>query len=298
MRSVSTKKKPQERYSKIARKMWSDARFRALSSAPPNGQTLFLRLLCGPELNNIPGLFVAGEAMLAEALGWPLKGFRDVFAEVEAQGLVKADREARLVWVPKAFRYNPPDSPNVVKSWKVQWAELPECDLKAEALCSMREAFAKGFGEAFQEAFREALGEAFREGARTSGVHPSGNQEQEQEQEQEQDRESAPRSRQLSLAIVIDRQMVMPELCRKTFAERIALRQPPPPGVTCESAWRGFVSHYAGQSFANAKALDGRWSHWIDIERGETARTPSVVAGRAPTQVPEDGRWEAPRAIS
>ena len=75
------------RYSKVSRRIWDDAKFRQLSAPPPNGQTLFLRLLTGPELTCIPGLFPMGEAAMAEALGWDLEGFREAFREVFAKGL-------------------------------------------------------------------------------------------------------------------------------------------------------------------------------------------------------------------
>lgn len=222
------------RYSKVYRRIWNDARFRALSAPPPNGQTLFLRLLTGPELGTIPGLFSIGEAALAEALGWPLEGFRKAFAELagevlpesfpyvsdarisasrpapEAQsagsdaggreqgrsvrpeqsrdvttpdegyreglpggyreglpptfgegcfrGLAKADWKARLVWIPKAIQNNPPESPNVIRSWRLMWDELPECPLKLEAYRYIR-AFVEGLGEGFRKAFAEAIPE-------------------------------------------------------------------------------------------------------------------------------------------
>lgn len=160
------------RYSKVYRRMWNDARFRALSPAAPCGQVLWLRLLTGPELTNIPGVFAIGEAALAEALGWPVEGFRKAFAEVSREGLAKADWRARVVFVPKAITYNAPESPNVIRSWRSAWDELPECALKTEAHRTLR-AFVEGMGEGFRKAFAEALPE------------PSANQEQEQEQEQE-----------------------------------------------------------------------------------------------------------------
>jgi hypothetical protein len=162
------------RYSKVSRRMWNDEKFRALSAPAPNAQTLFTRLLSGPELSNIPGLFSAWEAGLAQALRWPLEGFREAFAEVAGKGMAEADWDAGLVWVPNAIAYNRPESPNVVRSWRIVWDELPECALKRKAYEQLRTSL-KGMGEAFRKAFDEAC------------AHPSPNQEQEQEQEQEQD---------------------------------------------------------------------------------------------------------------
>jgi hypothetical protein len=90
-------------------------------------------LLTGPQTSNIPGLFRAGEMALAEELGWSVEAFREAFGEVFRKGLAEADWKARVVWVPNAVKYNRPESPNVVKSWRYAWDEIPECSLKAQA---------------------------------------------------------------------------------------------------------------------------------------------------------------------
>ncbi len=160
------------RYSRVSRRIWSDARFTRLSAAEPNGQTLFMRLLTAPELGIIPGLIPIGEAALSEALGWPPEGFRKAFQEVFLEGLAKADWKARLVWVPKALKHNPPSSPNVIKGWASAWVEMPECALKTEAFYAIS-AFVKGLPKAFQEAFAKAFAKVFR------------NQDQDQDQDQD-----------------------------------------------------------------------------------------------------------------
>lgn len=149
------------RYRKIDVRVWIDARFRELSRAKPNGQTLWLYLLTNPDTVNVPGLYRAGEAAMAEALGWDLKGFRRAFAEISARGMAFADWKARVVWIPKAIVHNPPENPNVVKGWASTWDEIPECELKAEAWSEMK-GFLEGFGEGFGKAFLEACPEPSR----------------------------------------------------------------------------------------------------------------------------------------
>jgi hypothetical protein len=168
------------RYSKVSRRMWNDQHFRNLTAPPPCGQFLWVRLLSGPELANIPGLFSTTESHLAEALGWSLEGFREAFAEVLREGMAKADWKARLVWVPKAILHNLPGNPNVVKSWRTMWVELPECALKTEAYMELYEHM-KDMGKAFQKAFEEA----FRKPSVKPSLKDMANQEQEQEQEQD-----------------------------------------------------------------------------------------------------------------
>jgi len=162
------------RYRKIDTRMWADAKFGALSSPPPAGKYLWIALLTGPFTTNLPGLFRVGEMALAEELGWPLEGFRKVFAELFREGLAKADWNARVVWIPNAIKYNPPDNPNVVKGWRVSWDEAPECALKIEAYERLTR-FTEGLGQGFGKAFRESCAKG------------SVNQEQEQEQQQKQE---------------------------------------------------------------------------------------------------------------
>jgi hypothetical protein len=128
-------------------------------------------LLFGTELGPIPGLFVAWEAGLAQALGWPVEGFRERFRELFREGMAKADWKAGVVWVPNGIKYNSPSNPNVVKGWRAAWDEIPECSLKNEAYRALKR-FVEPLGEGFAEAFRDTLGNGMR------------NQEQEQEHEQ------------------------------------------------------------------------------------------------------------------
>jgi hypothetical protein len=158
------------RYRKIDTRIWGDVRFRELSSPPPSGKYLWLFLLSGPQTSNIPGLFRAGEMALAEELGWSLEGFRKAFAEPWSKGLVKADWNARVVWVQNAIKYNAPENPNVVKSWSSTWDDIPECALKLEAYERLK-AFTEGLGKGFAEAFVQGCGKGMP------------NQEQEQEQD-------------------------------------------------------------------------------------------------------------------
>lgn len=175
--------KPPLPYSKVVRSLWNDADFRELSPPPPNAQTLWLRLLTGPEVRAVPGLLLIGEAGLAEALDWPLEGFREAFQEIHRKGWAKANWKARLIWVPKAIYYNLPASPKVIRGWAIPWSELPCCDLKTTAFSSIKEAIG-GMGEAFQEAFLETIVDP--------SSKPSGNQEQEQEQDKKHSGASAP----------------------------------------------------------------------------------------------------------
>lgn len=160
------------RFKKIDVRMYADSKFLALTPPEACGQSLWIYLITGPQTNSIPGLYVAGEAALAEALKWSLEGFRKAFGEVFQEGLAKADWKHRVLWIPNAIKYNTPENPNVVKSWKIYWEEIPECNLKDIARQHFN-TFLKGLGKGFAEAFEKVSGKGMA------------NQEQEQEQEQD-----------------------------------------------------------------------------------------------------------------
>ncbi len=148
-----------EPYRKVKITMWDDPKFRALSPLPPSGQSLFVYLLTGPFTGIIPGLFKAGRAALAEELGWDVEAFDLALGEALSLGMVKADTQARVFWLPNAAKHNPPTSVNVIKSWVRAFELLPECDLKYEALESMKAAshgVSKAMGLAFDTAFTMA----------------------------------------------------------------------------------------------------------------------------------------------
>jgi hypothetical protein len=166
------------RYRTIATRIYADEKFRSLSKPAPNGQSLFIYLLTGPHTTNLPGLFCTGKAALAEALEWNAEGFDKAFREVFREGLIKVDLKARLWWLPNATKYNPPQSPNVVKSWRKAFDELPECQLKNEAFNKFK-AFLEAFSEDFRKPFRKPLDES-----KNRSTGPFAKQEQEQEQEQ------------------------------------------------------------------------------------------------------------------
>jgi hypothetical protein len=168
------------RYKKITVAMWGDLRFKALSPIPACGQGLWLYLLTGRETIKIPGLIPSGRAALAEALRWKPEGFAKAFSEIQVQGLAAADWDAPLVWIPNAIRHNAPESANVVKGWRSEWNEIPECALKHQAWRALG-AFMEGYGKGYMDAFAEACSEP--EWREPEGASP--NQEQEQEQEQE-----------------------------------------------------------------------------------------------------------------
>jgi hypothetical protein len=139
-------------YRKIDTKIWSDSRFSALSRPKPNAQTLFLYLLTGPHTGQLPGIFIAGKRGLAEALGWSEAEFDQCFVELEKTMSVTADWRHRVVAIPKAAKYNLPNSPNQLKNWRRVLESLPDCTARS-LYYGYVSALVKRLGPRFVEAF-------------------------------------------------------------------------------------------------------------------------------------------------
>jgi hypothetical protein len=145
------------RYRKIHVKMWTSPDFLALSAPKPSAQTLFVYLLTGPHTTAIPGLFQAGKAQMAEALGWPQRAFDRCWSEIESRDMARADWSARLVYLPGALAHNAPRNPNEVRSWREQWALLPRGVLLSRAEAAFA-AFIATMGPSFAEAWANVTG--------------------------------------------------------------------------------------------------------------------------------------------
>ena len=155
-------------YRKIDTRIWNDEKFRDLSDS---GKLAFFFLLTHPNMTSIGAMRATVPGLGAEK-GWNTKAFQEAFGEALAKGMAKHDEKACVVWLPNFIRYNPPESPNVLKAWGAAIELLPECALTNQAIHAV-----KGFAEGLTEGFAKALPEAF------SKAMP--NQEQEQEQKQE-----------------------------------------------------------------------------------------------------------------
>lgn len=157
------------RYRKIDPRIWNDAKFRSLSD---QGRLVFFMLLTHPAMTAL-GAMRASLPGLATELGWSSEAFAEAFREASAKGMAEHDERACLISLPNFIKYNPPESPNVVKAWVGSVDLLPECGLKTLVM-QRAEGFAEGMTEGFRKAFRESFAKAM----------PIQEQEQEQEQKE------------------------------------------------------------------------------------------------------------------
>ena len=160
------------KYRKISPKIWNDAKFRALSEG---AKLVFFMLLTHPQTSAI-GTLRAYPQGLAPEMGWSEKAFRQAFQEVLEKGMCICSESDGLMWLPNFMRYNPPENPNVLKSWSGALEDCPECILKSKIFQHVK-SLSEGFGKTFAKAFAEAFGEG--------SSQPLPNQEQEQEQDLE-----------------------------------------------------------------------------------------------------------------
>lgn len=158
------------KYRKVDPRIWNDAKFTSLDDS---AKLVFFMLLTHPSMTAL-GAMRATLSGLAEELGWESEAFREAFAKVCDKGMAEHDKKACLVALPNFLRYNPPESPNVIKAWVAALDMLPECALKTRVV-----ARSKAFAEGLTKGFAEALPEVFAKGM------PYQEQEQEQEPEQE-----------------------------------------------------------------------------------------------------------------
>lgn len=149
------------RYKKIEMQMWGDVKFRSLSAPLPNARDCWIHLLTNRCNTSIPGVYHAYAEGLAKDLGWSVKDYRKVFAEVFSRGMVKVDWDAGLIFIPNAIKHNLPENPKVIIGWGKYWDELPQCALKDEAYHHLKD-FLIDYTKDKSESFLEAFGKTIR----------------------------------------------------------------------------------------------------------------------------------------
>jgi hypothetical protein len=168
------------RYRKVDTRIWNDERFMALSD---DAQLAFFLIMTNPHMTGLGAMRATIPGLAAEKR-WSTPRFRRAFEEARQVGMVEHDEAAAFVALPNFLRYNQPENPNVVTSWRESLDLIPECRGKHALICRTVR-----FVESLGEAWSKALPEAFRE-ALAKGM---AKQDQEQEQEQEEDPPKAPR---------------------------------------------------------------------------------------------------------
>lgn len=137
-------------YRKIDVRIWNDERFLRLSD---DGQLCFLMVLTHQHLTPF-GALRSGVLGLAEFKGWLPERMAEAFREAFREGLLEGCEKPSLIYVPRYLKYNPPESPNCVKSWKKFLELLPDCDLKTRVISDVSE-YVGTLSESYYQAFHD-----------------------------------------------------------------------------------------------------------------------------------------------
>lgn len=163
------------RYRKIDPRIWNDAKFSSLSN---DAKLLFIYLLTSPQTQMIGAVPMRSESVAAE-LGFDMERYVIRYRELYDMGIAEYD-DRGLYWVKNYLKYNSPDNPKVVISWRECLDFLPECPLLQKIIESAR-THCLSRGERYIEAFQKGIGNSMAYGM-ANGM-PYKEQEQEQEQE-------------------------------------------------------------------------------------------------------------------
>lgn len=177
-------------FRKVDPRLWDDDKFVELSD---DAKLLWLVILTGPQTSYVPGLMTTGIGTLSEVLRKGFERVSEAFQELLKWGLIEHDPKRRVLRVPNAPRYNPPDNPNVLKGWFRVWQSAPESPLKYAHISSIFESLgdpSPAMKKAWDETFGtvpETLPETLSEGFAEPLAEPFGKQKQKQKQKQDQD---------------------------------------------------------------------------------------------------------------
>lgn len=152
------------RYRKIDPRIWKDEKFRMLA---PMEKLIGIYLFTAQ--SNRIGIFNFSPGMACEDLQMSPETFAKGFGKVVERLFLGWDQGLRILYLPRWWKYNSPENPNVLKACLADLSELPQTPL-LQLFCNNL----AYLPETFHQTFREGL------------PKPSPNQEQEQKQKQEQ----------------------------------------------------------------------------------------------------------------
>lgn len=118
------------RYHTVYSRLWSSRDFRSWTE---DGRHLALYLLTCPA-RTTEGLFRLPIPLAAHELQWPTDRVERAVAELEGAEFIAIDRDADLVWLVNAVRWNTPRGPKQIKGAVNALADVPSSPLRAPYL--------------------------------------------------------------------------------------------------------------------------------------------------------------------
>jgi hypothetical protein len=149
------------RYRRVRVRLWSEPKFKERDHPT---RLVVLYLLSGPQTSAV-GLYRLSVSSAAEDLAMPVSQFRRRFEAVLKEFKWCYESSSGLLWIPEWAQENTPQNPNIARSWRSAFDEIPESSLKAEAIAATFDHLqSKGtpFAKAFGDPFSKSVGESFR----------------------------------------------------------------------------------------------------------------------------------------
>jgi hypothetical protein len=147
-------------YAKVERFVWIDPNFRNLSR---EARDLWMYLLTNPHTHGMPGLVYIPIPTIIHDLRYQDYFGNDCYTrttealnELVACGWVKYDNAACVAMIPRAVAHNPPENPNVIKSWRKQLREMPRGNLFGAWVANTIETFTAMEGGIAEHSWRLA----------------------------------------------------------------------------------------------------------------------------------------------
>lgn len=133
------------KFSIVERRIHSSPAVRGLSAPPPNERDMFFYLLTCDAQTAFPGLYVLKIGEAADDLQWPNDETRKMIDGVVREKLAKYDPKTRVIFLPtKPRKHAGGLTPNHVRGWRNALVEIPDCDLKREAIAAAIVAIREG----------------------------------------------------------------------------------------------------------------------------------------------------------
>jgi hypothetical protein len=122
-------------FRKVSPLIWDDE---LMVSADDLTRIVWVALLTGPQVTNLPGLMIGDALLFASFLRRPESKITTIFESLQQLGRIEVDSTLRVIRVVNAPRYNPPRTTNWVLAWYKVWNDLPNSTLKHNHLPSLR----------------------------------------------------------------------------------------------------------------------------------------------------------------
>lgn len=154
---------------------WLQAPFQSLDDGE---RVLCLYLRTGPQSTSVGCYRLSAAVACEELANITIEQFEERLTKVCAVFNWPYDNTTRVLWIPEHLQQNPPQSPNVVTSWRKLLGNVPDCLVKAQAVEAIHQQL-KELPEAFRKAFgsyRVSLPEAHENSQAKPKAKPSSHQ--------------------------------------------------------------------------------------------------------------------------